>query len=190
MFHWHVQTWLTKDVGEIRRDILPRSRTQWYSHMCALENWGRGLKFFPWYLFTKHSKKKVIIALQKPSGLCYFKQCKKTKFKRRFCLNKLVHPHPGPWNFPPPAIWLGTSGLPLSLLLRYILFWTALQFFLLVQLFPAPPPSWSVSVANNSFVLPGGRGACISKHFPLSKGDQLLARAVSISSHSRRKYFI
>lgn len=108
---------------------------------CALENWGRRLKFFPWYLFTKHSKKKVIVALQKPSGLCYFKQCKKTKFKRRFCLNKLVHPHPGPWNFPPPTIWLGTSGLLLSLLLRYILFWTAPQFFLLVQLFPAPPPA-------------------------------------------------
>lgn len=51
-------------------------------------------------------------------------------------------------------------------------------------------PGCSVSVANNSFVLPCGRGACISKHFPLSNGDWLLARAVSISSQSKRKYLI
>lgn len=161
------QLWLTNNVQETQIDILPRGWIQRYRHKYALENWGRGLKFFHFYLFTKHSKKKIIIVLQKHSCVWYFKQSKKIKCKMRFYLSKLVCPHPGLGKFQPPAIWLST---PFQFCSGTFSVSVPHSFsYLFLQLFPRPspalPPGCSISVANNSFLLPCGRGACISKDF-------------------------
>lgn len=151
------QLWLTNHVHEIGADILHRGWIQQYGHKYALENWGRGLKFFHLNLFTKHSKKKIVIVLQKHSCVCYFKQSKKIKFNMRFYLSKLVCPQPGVWKFQPSTIWLSTPGLTFSVLFRYIQCQSMPYCFsyLLLQLYF---PLDALYVANNSFVLPCGGG--------------------------------